>query len=92
MGQYEPISIVDIVKYEPDMEDGYLCHTIGTDISKAKYYKKDSYLPRNERHAAIETFEGPICVVIGDYIITDSCGRRWVCDKNYLDTHYKRID
>lgn len=92
MAKYRPVAVLDIVKYERGLEDGYICHSIGTSIETGKYYVKGSMMPRNLQQPAIECFDGPRPIYDGDYIVTDKYNRRWICDTDTFNKSYELVE
>lgn len=82
--------IVDAVRYEPGMEDGYACYTI-FDGRFIGYFDKSGPLPKCNRVPAIKTLEGFHEISPGDWIITGVAGERYPCKPDIFAETYEAV-
>lgn len=77
--------VIDAVKYEPGMEDGF--------VLDGRYYDKSGPVPRGMgRVPAIKTLEGHHEVSGGDYIITGVQGERYPCKPDIFEATYEPVE
>lgn len=92
MAKYRKTATVDAVLYEPGMEDGYICYSIGHTPESGQYYDKNGPMPKNCRVPAIKTLEGHHIISPGDYILTGIQGERWPCKPDIFEATYELIE
>lgn len=90
-GKYRKTALVDAVLYEPGMEDGFVCYSIGESVEQGRYYDKNGPLPKNNRVPAIKTLEGFHIISEGDYILTGVQGERWPCKPDIFKSTYELV-
>ena len=76
---------VDIEKYEPGMEDGF--------VVDGKYYDKKGQVPRTMRRIpAIKTLEGFHEISDEDYIVTGVKGERYPIKPDIKEATYEKVE
>lgn len=76
--------VVDAIKYEFGMEDGF--------ILEGRYYPNTGPVPRSmDREPAINTLDGPLKITDGDYIITGIKGERYPCKPDIFEKTYEAV-
>lgn len=83
--------VIEAEIYKEGMEDGFLYYAIGGEI--IDYFdKNEKCRPKTPRVPVIKTLEGVLQISKGDYIVTDTQGKRYPCKPDIFEASYEIVE
>lgn len=83
--------VVEAEVYKEGMEDGSVYYAIGGQT--IGYFSKDEKcVPKAGRVPVIKTSEGVLQIAKGDYIVTDTQGKRYPCKPDIFEATYELVE